>query len=203
MFSRYEINFIAMFKSPTRMELVDDLEYLITALTDKGTEFYRLTQSILIKLREISDDDFNALDLRPDFQEAMKVKETLGALDELEDPEDCEDWEEVEDWEDQEELEETDEIREIKERVPAMFTPFEINLMSVIDSTTRISLISGLEELLSCLADTETDLYSLIHTTLAKLEEISDETFSVIDLNPDWQEDWELADTLKALLEEW
>ena len=203
MFTRYEINFIAVFKNSTRIELIGELEYLLSALTDKGTEFYGLAQATLTKLKETSDDDYAGLDLRPDFQEAVKVMELLRALDELEETEEWEDWEEFEDWVDQDVLEESVEYRDTRERANAMFTSFEINLMSAFDSTTRMSLISGLEELLSCLADTEIDLYNLIHMTLTKLDEITDEAFSVIDLNPGWQEDWELADTLKALLEEW
>ena len=84
MFTRYEINFIAVFPSTTRLGKIDDLEYLTSALTNKKTEFFTMAQSTISKLKEISDDDFFALDLRPDFAEALKVYKILEALDELE-----------------------------------------------------------------------------------------------------------------------
>jgi len=214
MFTRYEINFIAIFKSPSRVELIDTFEYLISALTDKGTEFYSLTQTILAKLKEISDDDFAALDMRPDFQEAVKVGDILWALDELEDPEERDDWDEsdeAEEWDDQDGLEDSEEWdgwdepeddEDWEEMSLDIFSAFEITLMSIFDTTTRLSLISGLTDLLSCLADTETEVKGLIRATLMKLKVITNEVFAAIILDPDWQDVWELADILESLMEE-
>ena len=83
-----------------------------------------------------------------------------------------------------------------------MFTTFELNLIYIFNSDSRIGLISNLEDLLLCLTDTGTEMYTSIQLTLAKLNEITDEAFDAIDLNPDWQEIVELADALDALLGE-
>ena len=84
-----------------------------------------------------------------------------------------------------------------------MFTPFEINLINIFSSTPRKSVIFNLEDLLTCLIDTETEMYSAIQSTLTKLKEMTDEDFCEQDLTlEDWQEAVELAGTLEALVDD-
>jgi len=224
MFSRYEISFITIFKSPSRMGLIDNYEYLTSTVIDKGKELFSLTQTILAKLKEISDEGFASLDLRPDFQELMKIKEILAAFVEPGEPEardgwdedddeDWDDWDEDDDdeWDNQDGLagsgewddwDEAEEYEGWEERSLAVFSDFEITLMSIFDTTTRMGLISALTDTLSCLPDTETELRGLIRATLTKLRIISDDTFDAIGFDPDWQDVWELAETLETLMEE-
>ena len=59
----------AIFNSGTREGTITALEKMSTELESDETELQKLTASAIGKLRDMSDAEYDALDLMPDFEE--------------------------------------------------------------------------------------------------------------------------------------
>ena len=67
MFTNDEINLMCIYNNGTREGLIAELEQMRGYLGSEETELLALTDSALKKLRVISDTEYAALDLFPDF----------------------------------------------------------------------------------------------------------------------------------------
>ena len=62
-----ERQLMAIYNAGTRKGLLDELIYMQQYLSPEEIELNNLTTSAIRKLQEMSDDDYEALDLVPDF----------------------------------------------------------------------------------------------------------------------------------------
>jgi len=69
MFTNDEINLMCIYNTGTREDLIAELMQMRGYLGAEETELLALTDSALGKLRNISDTEYAALDLFPDFDE--------------------------------------------------------------------------------------------------------------------------------------
>lgn len=67
MFTNDEVNLMCIYNTGTREGLIAELEQMRGYLGSEETELLALTDSALGKLRDISDAEYAALDLFPDF----------------------------------------------------------------------------------------------------------------------------------------
>lgn len=67
-FTFEEQNLMCIYNTGTRRGLMTELETMMGHLAPDETELRAMADSALIKLRGISDADFAALDLFPDFE---------------------------------------------------------------------------------------------------------------------------------------
>jgi hypothetical protein len=67
MFNNDEINLMCIYNTGTREGLIAELEQMRSYLGAEETELLALTDSALGKLRAMSDEEYAALDLFPDF----------------------------------------------------------------------------------------------------------------------------------------
>jgi len=70
MFTNDEINLICIYNTRTREGLIDELTQMRGYIGAEETELLTLTDSALVKLRHMSDAEYAALELFPDFDEA-------------------------------------------------------------------------------------------------------------------------------------
>ena len=68
-FTHDEINLMAIYNTGTRNGLIDELTEMRKYLEPDETELLALTDSALAKLNQLTDAEFDALDLIPDFDE--------------------------------------------------------------------------------------------------------------------------------------
>ena len=68
-FTHDEINLMAIYNTGTRTGLIDELTAMRKYLEPDETELLALTDSALAKLNLLTDTEFDALDLIPDFDE--------------------------------------------------------------------------------------------------------------------------------------
>lgn len=68
-FSHDEINLMAIYNTGTREELIDELAEMRKYLESDETELMLLTDSALAKLNQLTDAEFESLDLMPEFDE--------------------------------------------------------------------------------------------------------------------------------------
>lgn len=68
-FTSEETNLMCLYSSGTRLELMDNLTDMRGYLEADETELLGLTDRVLEKLRRMSDQEFSALDLYPDFMD--------------------------------------------------------------------------------------------------------------------------------------
>lgn len=68
-FSHDEINLMAIYNTGTRTGLIDELTEMRKYLESDETELLVLTDSALAKLNQLTDAEFENLDLMPDFYE--------------------------------------------------------------------------------------------------------------------------------------
>ena len=68
-FTHDEINLMAIYNTGTRTGLIDELTAMRKYLEPDETELLALTDSALAKLNQLTDAEFDALDLMPDFEE--------------------------------------------------------------------------------------------------------------------------------------
>ena len=68
-FTHDEINLMAIYNTGTRNGLIDELTEMRKYLESDETELLELTDSALDKLNLMTDAEFNALDMIPDFDE--------------------------------------------------------------------------------------------------------------------------------------
>ncbi|WP_277668597.1 transposon-transfer assisting family protein [Caproiciproducens galactitolivorans] len=69
MFTNDEINLMCIYNTGTREGLIAELEQMRSYLGAEETELLALTDSALGKLRAMSDEEYAALDLFPDFND--------------------------------------------------------------------------------------------------------------------------------------
>lgn len=68
-FSFEEMNLMCIYNTGSRKDLISNLEEMRPHLDDDEMELKELTDSTLEKLRTMSDEEFDALELYPDFDE--------------------------------------------------------------------------------------------------------------------------------------
>ena len=68
-FTHDEINLMAIYNTGTRAGLIDELTEMRKYLEPDETELLALTDSALAKLNQLTDAEFDALELIPDFDE--------------------------------------------------------------------------------------------------------------------------------------
>lgn len=68
-FTHDEINLMAIYNTGTRTGLIDELTEMRKYLESDETELLVLTDSALAKLNQLTDAEFENLDLIPDFDE--------------------------------------------------------------------------------------------------------------------------------------
>lgn len=68
-FNNDEMNLMCIYNTGNRIGLIDALKEMRGYLTADETELRELTDSAIAKLNGMTDAEFDALDLFPDFQE--------------------------------------------------------------------------------------------------------------------------------------
>ena len=68
-FTNDEMNLMCIYNTGTREGTLDALAAMREYLTPEDTELRDMTDSVMEKLEQMSDADFEALDLYPDFDE--------------------------------------------------------------------------------------------------------------------------------------
>lgn len=68
-FTNDEVNLMCIYNTGTKDSLMDALAAMCEYLEQSEVELRDLTDSVLEKLETISDEDFSALELFPDFDE--------------------------------------------------------------------------------------------------------------------------------------
>ena len=68
-FTHDEINLMAIYNTGDRAGLIDELTEMRKYLESDEMELMELTDSALAKLNQLTDAEFDALDLIPDFDE--------------------------------------------------------------------------------------------------------------------------------------
>ena len=68
-FTHDEINLLAIYNTGTRNGLIDELTEMRKYLEPDETELLALTDSALAKLNQLTNLEFESLDLMPDFDE--------------------------------------------------------------------------------------------------------------------------------------
>ena len=66
-FTKDELSLIAIYNTGDRESTMEEIEDIRTYLEDDEVELADLTASVLRKLDNISDEEFDSLDLYPDF----------------------------------------------------------------------------------------------------------------------------------------
>ena len=68
-FTKDELSLISIYNTDDRKGTIEEITEMRTYLEDDEAELAELTVSVLRKLDSISDDEFDSLDLYPDFDE--------------------------------------------------------------------------------------------------------------------------------------
>ena len=68
-FSRDEMNLMCIYNTGSRTGLIAELYSMSKYLTDEDTELRLLTAAVIKKLNAMSDEDYEKLELYPDFDE--------------------------------------------------------------------------------------------------------------------------------------
>ena len=68
-FTHDELNLMCIYDTGTRTGLIEALSTMRNQLETDETELLQMTDSAIKKLRSMSDDDYAALELFPDFSE--------------------------------------------------------------------------------------------------------------------------------------
>ena len=68
-FTKDELSLISIYNTGDREGTIKEISDMQTYLEDDEAELAELTVSVLRKLDSISDDEFESLDLYPDFEE--------------------------------------------------------------------------------------------------------------------------------------
>ena len=66
-FTHDEINLMAIYNTGTRKGLLEELTEMQSYISAEEKDLNKLTASAIRKLQEMSDDDYAALDLVPEF----------------------------------------------------------------------------------------------------------------------------------------
>lgn len=76
-FTHDEINLMTIYNTGRRAGLIEELTTMRGYLEADETELRELTDSVIAKLGKLSDAEFDALDLIPDFDEIIDDGEDL------------------------------------------------------------------------------------------------------------------------------
>ena len=68
-FTKDELSLISIYNTGDRKGTIEEITEMQTYLEDDEAELVELTVSVLRKLDSISDDEFDSLDLYPDFDD--------------------------------------------------------------------------------------------------------------------------------------
>ena len=68
-FTKDEFSLISIYNTGDRKETMEEIEDIRTYLEDDEVELADLTASVLRKLNSITDEEFDSLDLYPDFDD--------------------------------------------------------------------------------------------------------------------------------------
>ena len=68
-FTKDELSLISIYNTGDRKSTIEEITEMQTYLEDNEVELADLTASVLRKLDSISDDEFESLDLYPDFDD--------------------------------------------------------------------------------------------------------------------------------------
>jgi hypothetical protein len=68
-FTKDELSLISIYNTGDRKGTIEEITEMQTYLEDDEAELAELTVSVLRKLDSISDDEFDSLDLYPDFDD--------------------------------------------------------------------------------------------------------------------------------------
>ena len=68
-FTKDELSLISIYNTGDRKSTMDEIEDIRKYLEDDEVELANLTASVLRKLESVSDDEFESLDLYPDFDD--------------------------------------------------------------------------------------------------------------------------------------
>ena len=68
-FTKDELSLISIYNTGDRKGTIEEITEMQTYLEDDEAELAELTVSVLRKLESISDDEFESLDLYPDFDD--------------------------------------------------------------------------------------------------------------------------------------
>ena len=68
-FTKDELSLISIYNTGDRKGTIEEITKMRKYLEDDETELAELTVSVLRKLDSISDDEFDSLDLYPDFDD--------------------------------------------------------------------------------------------------------------------------------------
>ena len=68
-FTKDELSLISIYNTGDREGTIEEITKMRKYLEDDETELAELTVSVLRKLESISDDEFESLDLYPDFDD--------------------------------------------------------------------------------------------------------------------------------------
>ena len=68
-FTKDELSLISIYNTGDRKGTIEEITKMRTYLEDDEAELAELTVSVLRKLDSISDDEFDSLDLYPDFDD--------------------------------------------------------------------------------------------------------------------------------------
>ena len=68
-FTKDELSLISIYNTGDRKGTIEEITEVQTYLEDDEAELAELTVSVLRKLDSISDDEFDSLDLYPDFDD--------------------------------------------------------------------------------------------------------------------------------------
>lgn len=66
-FTLAETNLMVIYSTGTRLDLLAELSNMLTFVSDDEPELRQMTVSVMHKLRQMTDEDFDALDLEPDI----------------------------------------------------------------------------------------------------------------------------------------
>jgi len=66
-FTLAETNLMVIYSTGTRLGLLAELGNMLTFVSDDEPELRQMTVSVMRKLRQMSDEEFDALDLEPDI----------------------------------------------------------------------------------------------------------------------------------------
>ncbi|MBO4220577.1 MAG: transposon-transfer assisting family protein [Clostridia bacterium] len=72
-FTKDELSLISIYNTGDRKGTMEEIEDIRTYLEDDEVELADLTASVLRKLDNISDEEFDSLDLYPDFEDDIAL----------------------------------------------------------------------------------------------------------------------------------
>ena len=76
-FTKDELSLISIYNTGDREGTIKEISDMRMYLEDDENELVELTASVLRKLESISDDEFESLDLYPDFDDGLFKKKRL------------------------------------------------------------------------------------------------------------------------------